>query len=72
MLKLGRVVATKGASTLTTAFLTQCLDRHCNGEVCPWENRRILSVYLADNGAKVYIITEADRSTTTLMLAEEY
>ena len=33
---------------------------------------RILSAYLTEKGAKLYIITEADRSATTIMLAEEY
>jgi hypothetical protein len=40
------------------------------------EGLRIVSVYQCDNtqGAKskVYVITEADRSMTTLLLAEEY
>jgi hypothetical protein len=37
---------------------------------------RILSVYRCENKqgevAKIYVITEADRSVTTLLLAEEY
>jgi hypothetical protein len=37
---------------------------------------RIVSVYRCDDkqgeSAKVYVITEADRSVTTLLLAEEY
>jgi hypothetical protein len=40
------------------------------------EGLRILSVYCCDdkhgNKAKVYVITEADRSATTLLLEEEY
>ncbi len=40
------------------------------------EGSRILSVYLCENRegveAKVYVITEADRSATTLLLADEY
>jgi hypothetical protein len=40
------------------------------------EGSRILSVYHCENreGAKtkVYVITEADRSATTLLLADEY
>ena len=32
---------------------------------------RLLSVYRA-GGEKLYVVTEADRSATTLMLAEEY
>jgi hypothetical protein len=40
------------------------------------EGLRILSVYRCDNkrgdATKIYVITEADRSVTTLLLAEEY
>jgi hypothetical protein len=33
---------------------------------------RILSAYVLSNGDRVWIITEADRSATTILLAEEY
>jgi hypothetical protein len=33
---------------------------------------RILSRYLARRGAPFYLITEADRSITTILLANEY
>lgn len=33
---------------------------------------RLLSVYLTANGEKLWIITEADRSVTTILLPEEY
>ena len=33
---------------------------------------RIFSVYIDDKGNKFYVITEADRSTTTVLLPEEY
>jgi hypothetical protein len=33
---------------------------------------RILSAYRLSNGAKIWIITEADRSATTLLLPSEY
>ncbi len=33
---------------------------------------RILSAYLTGKGAKLYVITEEDRSSTTITLAEEY
>jgi hypothetical protein len=37
------------------------------------EGFRLLSAYkLPDTGAKIWIITEADRSITTLLLPEEY
>jgi hypothetical protein len=36
------------------------------------EGARLLSVYRLADGGKVYVVTEADRSCTTAMLAEEY
>jgi hypothetical protein len=33
---------------------------------------RLLSSYLTDGGTKVWIITEWDRSVTTVLLPEEY
>lgn len=33
---------------------------------------RLLSAYLTSHGVKFWIITEADRSATTLLLPEEY
>jgi len=33
---------------------------------------RLLSSYQTDAGEKLWIITEADRSATTLLLPEEY
>lgn len=35
-------------------------------------NLRILSAYHLSDGTKVWIITEADRSVTTILLPEEY
>jgi hypothetical protein len=35
-------------------------------------DERILSAYRLANGVKVWIITESDRSTTTILLPEEY
>ena len=37
----------------------------CNGD-------RILSAYRTLKGKRIWIITEAGRSTTTLLLADEY
>ncbi len=36
------------------------------------EGHRIFSIYETKCGAKIYIITEADRSCTTILLPEEY
>jgi hypothetical protein len=33
---------------------------------------RLLSAYLLSDGTKIWIITEADRSSTTILLPEEY
>ena len=52
------------------------------GEVCPedWHSNdqaisrgmRILSAYRSKTGQKFWIITEADRSATTILLPEDY
>lgn len=85
---LGRVVATPGAlAALNDAGADPfaLLSRHqCGdwGEVPPedkLENERsvqrgfrVLSSYSVRPDARVWIITEADRSVTTLLLPEEY
>ena len=86
--ELGRVVATSGAfsafekaAQLPAAFL----DRHVNGdwgevpdadkqenELSVEQGFRILSAYTTSAGDKIWILTEADRSATILMLPEEY
>lgn len=79
---LGEIVATPGAiAKFSSEFLATCLARHANGD---WgkgaeaaanaralrDNDQILSVYNRD-GATLWIITEHDRSVTTLLLPEE-
>ena len=85
---LGRVVATPGALiALDGAGHTpqEFISRHAQGD---WgeldendrrENERslqddcrLLSAYLLRDGTKIWIITEADRSSTTILLPEEY
>ena len=85
---LGRVMATLGALEALEAsgetFLGY-LARHTGrdyGEIPPedWEENefsimnelRVLSAYTLQNGTKIWIITEADRSATTILLPEEY
>ncbi|WP_404851334.1 plasmid related protein [Cupriavidus sp. D384] len=34
--------------------------------------KRLLSSYTLDTGTKVWVITEADRSVTTILLPDEY
>ena len=85
---LGQIVATPGAlATLERAKqpVSSFLARHATGD---WgtldaedvaENEysmvhgfRLLSSYQTDAGEKLWIITEADRSVTTLLLPDEY
>lgn len=84
----GRVLATPGAMLAMEAHHILSLDllsRHLVGDwgQVPEEdataNRealkhgsRILSSYLLDDDVRVWIITEADRSSTTFLLPEEY
>ena len=80
----GKIVATRGALALGISFLP-FLRRHLRGDwggVCEEDaqaNRdavelglRILSSYTTPNDEKFWIITEADRSATTILLPEEY
>jgi len=85
---LGQLVATPGAlQALIEAgdSPTSFLQRHVVGD---WgeldeedrqENERsvssgcrLLSAYATSTGTRIWIITEADRSATTLLLPEEY
>ena len=85
---LGRVVATPGAlKALEQANENpfEFLARHQAGdwgELCEEDKKenefsiqngfRILSAYRTRNNTKIWVITEADRSATTLLLPEEY
>ena len=85
---LGRIVATPGAlRALEQANQNpfECLERHQAGdwgELCEEDKRenefsvgngfRIISSYRTRNGTKIWVITEADRSVTTLLLPHEY
>ncbi len=70
---------------LTDTDIFNALKRHKNGdwgEVCKgdWElnnnavkrHERILSVYTGVGGDTFWIITEADRSCTTILLPDDY
>ncbi len=86
-LSLGRVVATPGALNLLTEARAHPFDylaRHATGdwgELCAFDRRqneialregyRVLSSYPVGR-ERVWIITEADRSVTTILLPEEY
>lgn len=85
MFALGQVVATRGvADCFAPMDLLELLHRHSLGDwgtVCPddaaandlalIEGGRLLSAY-AISGRKVWVITEADRSSTTVLFPDEY
>ena len=83
---LGRVVITPGAlAALEPGAAPEALKRHAAGD---WgevgredwklndesirDGDRILSAYTDAKGTKFWIITEADRSVTTILLPDEY
>jgi hypothetical protein len=83
---LGRIVITAHAlSVLTHAEVLLALGRHVRGdwgELCGEdkaandralaEDDRLLSAYRGSDGRKFWIITEWDRSVTTVLLPEDY
>lgn len=83
---LGVTVLTIGArETLTNEDILTALSRHSRGdwgdlsasdreenELACTEGFRIFSTYRATDGTRFWVITEADRSSTTIMLPEEY
>lgn len=88
LFSLGQCVATPGAMEVmekAEQSATEFLHRHVNGDsgdVCEedaeanqqalQDGSRILSVYHTKKDDKLWIITEADRSSTCIMLPEEY
>ena len=82
----GRIVSTPGAlKAVPQPEILQALDRHFHGdwgECCPEDanlndeslrdGSRLLSVYHSTKGERFWIITEADRSATTILLPSEY
>jgi hypothetical protein len=85
---LGHVVATPGALIAFTEAkdsIRTYLARHVSGdwgevsredagenELSLLSGLRLLSAYQIKDGARIWIITEADRSATTILLPEEY
>ena len=85
---LGQLVATHGAlAALEEAeeSTSELIFRHVTGdwgEVCDEDKtlndnalehgERLLSSYTTSKGVKIWVITEADRSSTCLLLPEEY
>jgi hypothetical protein len=85
---LGDLVATPGALSVlekNAVVPMRLISRHMKGDwgdVPPDDaaantnalriGARLLSSYSLPDGARIWIITEADRSATTLVLPEEY
>jgi hypothetical protein len=83
---LGQIVATPNAlSQLAGEDIRTALRRHAAGDwgdcnAADWhenelslrEGFRLLSVYHSVAGAKFWVITEADRSATTVLMPEDY
>lgn len=88
LFSLGKCVSTPGAMELLNESLEaplSLLRRHQQGdwgELCNEDrqanqealecNARILSVYKVSEGSRIYVITEADRSSTCILLPDEY
>ena len=83
---LGRTVITRGAlDALDSEEVRVAMGRHVRGDwgdLCEEDRQandaalrigtRLLSAYHAQDGRKFWIITEANRSVTTVLLPEEY
>jgi hypothetical protein len=83
---LGQTVITPAAlSQLHPEDVKACLDRHAAGDwgeasesdsqsnqTALTEDARLFSVYTDRNNARFWIITESDRSATTVLLPDDY
>lgn len=83
---LGQVVATPGAlEQVAQPEIMNAISRHARGdwgeldeedrqanEESLLDGSRLLSAYSDTKGTKFWIITEADRSVTTVLLPEDY
>jgi hypothetical protein len=88
LFSLGRIVGTPGslcALEKNNQSIAELLNRHSQGdwgELCDEDKAenefsiknglRIMSAYSLEDKTKIWIITEADRSATTILLPEEY
>ena len=86
LFELGQTVITRNAKErLNPADVLKALNRHRVGDwgnlsesdieenhISLQEGFRLLSAYVDRHGAKFWIITEADRSVTTILLPEDY
>lgn len=85
---LGQVVATPGAlealraaGQLPFAYLYRhqngdwgelCAEDKAENELSVAQGFRLLSAYTLTTGVKIWLISEADRSATTILLPSEY
>ena len=85
---LGQLVATPGALAameMTGQGCAEFLERHVSGDwgdLCEEDKQanedaleqelRILSAYRLGDGTKIWVITEADRSSSCVLLPAEY
>jgi hypothetical protein len=83
---MGRIFATPAAlKAISPQDMSKCLARHLSGdwgdldmedvrenEFSLKEGFRLFSAYHGENGIKFWIITEADRSITTILLPADY
>jgi len=86
LFRLGRIVATPNAlGELSQQDMLSAIKRHQAGD---WgeldehdrqandraltDGTRLFSVYRSVNGMRFWVITEADRSATTVLLPEDY
>ena len=86
LVPLGRTVATPAVlGTVSQPDIVAALRRHAAGDwgdVTPDDraanddalksNERILSVYQSATGTTFWVLTEADRSVTTVLLPDDY
>lgn len=84
--RLGRIISTPNAlSRLTEEDILTAIRRHQSGDwgevdahdcaandVALVEHTRLLSKYSSADRVKFWLITEADRSSTTVLLPEDY
>ncbi len=84
--RLGELLITQNATTSLSGFVAvRAISRHADGDwgvLCD-EDRlaneqaltnggRLFSAYHTDSGVKFWVITEADRAATTVLLPEDY
>ncbi|MBT1536039.1 hypothetical protein B7R78_0002405 [Ralstonia solanacearum] len=87
-LRLGQLLATPAAAAALTesgVSIFTLLNRHARGDwgdlseedhrqnnLAAIAGQRVLSSYELPNGRKVWVLTEWDRSVTTILLPEDY